>query len=98
METAASILSLLHDLKPLLRDQFHVEKIALFGSFSRDEAQAESDIDILVRFDQQGLNFDNFMELKFHLESVFGRKVDLGIEDSVRPEFRRQIEREARYA
>ena len=52
-----------------------IESIALFGSFARDEAGPESDIDILVSLKQPSLY--QYYTLTKQLETVFGRKVDL---------------------
>jgi uncharacterized protein len=40
-------------------------------------------------------NFDRFMDLKFYLEDIFGRKIDLVTRNALRPELRPQIDREA---
>ncbi len=54
-----------------------VKTLAVFGSVARDEARPDSDIDILVGF--QGLaTFNGYMDLKFFLEDLLGRPVDLG--------------------
>ena len=44
-------LNLLREHKPHLMAQFGVTRLALFGSLARDAARAESDIDLLVGFD-----------------------------------------------
>ncbi|MBS4039960.1 MAG: nucleotidyltransferase family protein [Flavobacteriales bacterium] len=66
-------------------ESFHVSKIALFGSFVRDEQHSNSDIDILVEFEKKFETFDNYMDLKFYLEDLFDRKVDLVIISSIKP-------------
>ena len=71
-----------------------VASLSLFGSFARDEAAADSDIDVLVRF-ATSPTFDRFMDLKFMLESVTGRKVDLVTDDALRPEIRDRVVEEA---
>ena len=38
------------ELKPVLEKKYKVKSIGLFGSFARDEANEDSDIDILVEF------------------------------------------------
>ena len=65
-------------LKNLCVD-YHVDKMYLFGSALNSSFTAQSDIDFLVRFKQMDLSkyFQNYMELKKNLESLFGRKVDL---------------------
>jgi len=75
---------------------FGVRRIGVFGSFARRMEREESDIDILVEFERE--SFDNYMELKFFLEDLFGRKVDLVIIDALKPALKPYIEREAVYA
>jgi predicted nucleotidyltransferase len=77
-----------------LRRRFGVKDIAVFGSVARDEAREESDLDLLVTFDGVP-DFDRFMELKFHLEDLFGRTIDLVTPNALRSELRSRIERES---
>jgi uncharacterized protein len=60
---------------PYLREQFGVERIALFGSFARSEQHEDSDVDILVSLSKP-LGF-SFIQLADYLEEKLGRKVDL---------------------
>lgn len=62
-----------------------VLKAYLFGSFSRNEETAESDVDILVELDKSrpiGLRFFGMVE---DLQTILGRKVDLVSEGSLLP-------------
>jgi predicted nucleotidyltransferase len=56
---------------------FGVKSIGLFGSFVRDSATEKSDVDLLVDFNPNKKSFDNFMDLAFYLEDLFGRKVEI---------------------
>jgi len=67
--------------------------LALFGSFARDEATAESDVDLLVDLDRH--TFDRYMDLKLRLEDLLGRRVDLVLVETLKPRVREQILREA---
>jgi predicted nucleotidyltransferase len=73
---------------------FHVKTLALFGSVARDEARADSDIDLLVEFEGP-VTFDRYMDLKFFLEERLGRRVDLVTRDALKPRLRPRVEREA---
>ena len=75
--------------------KYGVKKIGLFGSFLGKKQRKGSDVDILVSFDN--VSFDNYMELKFLLEKLFRRKVDLVIEKDLRPELN-YVKKEAKYA
>ena len=76
-----------------IRQRFSVKAISIFGSIARDEASDDSDVDVLVVFDQKA-NFDGFMELKFYLEELLGAGVDLVTDKALRPQVRRAIEGE----
>jgi uncharacterized protein len=78
--TAKEVLDNLEKNRILLK-KYHVRKIGLFGSVSRDESNDESDIDLLVDFEEK--NFDNYFGLANELENVFGRKVDLLTEKGI---------------
>ncbi len=75
--------------------RFGATRVGLFGSYLDDRADESSDIDLLVSFDAP--DFDNYMEMKFFLEELFGRKVDLVIEDNLKPALA-DVKKDARYA
>ena len=79
-------------------NQFNIEKIGLFGSYLRDEQTNDSDIDILVDFKKGEKSFDNYMELKFYLEDLFGHKVDLVIADALKSDLKKVILESVTYA
>lgn len=76
-----------------LRAQFDLRRLDLFGSAARDELRPESDIDVLVEFNGRA-TFDRYMDLKFHLEEMLGRDVDLVTNKAIRKELRPAIERD----
>jgi predicted nucleotidyltransferase len=53
-----------------------VTSLGIFGSFSKGKIKDSSDVDLLVDFDPAKKSFDNFMDLSFFLEGIFGRKVE----------------------
>ena len=71
-----------------------VKSLALFGSVARDEARPESDLDLLVDFEGRA-TFDQYMELKFFLEELLGRRVDLVTPKALKPQLRSHVETEA---
>jgi len=82
----------------LHKDEIHsygVKKIGLFGSYLKGGQKKGSDIDIIVEFENP--TFDNYMGLKFFLEKLFRRKVDLVIEESLKPVLN-YVKKEAVYA
>jgi predicted nucleotidyltransferase len=66
-----------------------VEKLHLFGSASRGETTPTSDLDFLVEL--KVYSFQNFMDLKFALETWFGKSVDLGTFQQLKPLVRQAI-------
>lgn len=76
--------------------KFGVKKIGIFGSFVRGDATNDSDIDFLVELEHK--TFDNYMDLKFYLENLFDRKIDLILSETLKPRLRSSIEKEVVYA
>jgi predicted nucleotidyltransferase len=74
-----------------------VKSLAIFGSVARNEAKADSDIDILVEFSRPAGLFD-FVTLKDYLENLLERPVDLVTHDALRPTMKEKIMAEALYA
>ncbi|WP_298683517.1 nucleotidyltransferase family protein [uncultured Methanomethylovorans sp.] len=91
-------LGTLREHESVLVERFGVKKVGVFGSFAKGEERRDSDVDILVEFKEGQKTFGNYMELKFYLEELFGRKVDLVIETAIKPRLREQILKEAVYA
>ena len=75
-------------------DRLGVKDIAIFGSVARDDAGPTSDIDVLVDF-QGRADFDRYMDLKFFLEGLLQRRVDLVTRAALKPRMRPIVEREA---
>ncbi len=77
--------------------EFGVVKLGLFGSVVRGEETAESDVDILVDFEQGKKNYDNFINLVFLLEDLFQEKVDLVTRAALSDRMKACIEKEIEY-
>lgn len=92
--TRDELLFLLAQHKPVLAERFGVTKLALFGSFARDTARAESDVDLLVRFDGPATS-KRYFGVQFYLEDLLHRSVDLVTEQALRQRLRPYVEREA---
>jgi predicted nucleotidyltransferase len=90
-------LEITHQLQPILpalRRDYGVESLSIFGSYGRDEQRAESDLDLLVTF-QQAPGLLQFVELENKLSDLLGIKVDLVMRDSLKPAIGEIILREA---
>jgi len=77
---------------------YGVHRYGLFGSFVRDEAGPDSDVDLLIEFEEGKKTFHNFMELGFFLEDLLGRRVETLTPESLSPYIGPHILREVEYA
>lgn len=77
MTTKDNILSILKKHKPEL-SKFGVSNVGLFGSYLYDRQTSESDIDLLIDFDPEKENFDNYMAVYDICENLFkNEKVEI---------------------
>lgn len=77
MTTKEKIISILqsHKLDFLV---FGVRNIGLFGSYLRNEQSDKSDIDLLIDFDPEKENFDNYMAVYDLVENIFnGERIEI---------------------
>lgn len=74
--------------------QFGVRSLRLFGSVARGEARQESDVDLLVDFDEPP-SYRQFMQLRIFLEDLLDTRVDLVTERGLRERVRPWVEEEA---
>ncbi len=93
--TSEEILHKLEENRETIRG-FGARRLGIFGSYARGDNRDSSDLDFLVEFDKA--TFDNYFDLKFFLERLFGREVDLVIEDTIKPRIRAAILEETIYA
>jgi uncharacterized protein len=91
------IQAILQERKNYLVEKFGVMEIAIFGSYARGEQREDSDVDLIVDFKEGWKTFDNYMNLKFYLEELFGKKVDLVIKSAINPRIKPFIIEEAIY-
>ena len=88
------VLETLRKHKQVLRERFDVTGLALYGSFARNQATPESDVDILVRFGGPATSRSYFGTL-FYIEDLLGLRIDLVTDKALRAEFRPFVEQEA---
>ena len=84
-----TIIALLRENKAHLKKKFGVKKIALFGSYARNEQKKTSDIDLLIETKEQ--DFFNRYEIKEFLEAKFNKSVDIGYFSSVKASIMRSV-------
>ncbi len=89
------ILTFLSVHKNEMQKRFGLLRIGLFGSYARDEATQESDIDFVVQMKKK--DFFIREDLREYLEKHLKRNVDIGYIDSFREYYKNKIEKEIIY-
>lgn len=78
--------------KDYLQKTYGVKEIGIFGSFARGDNDANSDIDISIELNRKvQVGFFGFARMKFYLENVLGKRVDLVIKSGIKPLIRDRI-------
>ena len=90
MKTLKEITSTLETLKPKLRERFKVKTIGVFGSYVRGEQKRQSDVDILVEFEEP-IGLFEFMDLEMYLANSLCVKVDLVSKKALKPHIGKRI-------
>lgn len=88
-----NVLDLLRQHKPIMKERFGISEISLYGSFARDEATNDSDIDVVVKFDGNP-SARSYFGAQFYIEDLSGRKVDLARMHELRKEIRPYVDRD----
>ncbi len=96
MKTFQEIREILAKNKEKIESQYKVKRMGIFGSYVRGEQKEDSDVDVLVEFEESVsllklVNFENF------LRDITGVKVDVVPENDIRPELRENIFNEVSY-
>jgi predicted nucleotidyltransferase len=96
MENSRDILQVIQNNKDRIKG-FGVRKIGIFGSYARDEQRPDSDVDLIVEFEEGRKNFDSYMELCFFLEDILHKKVEVLTPEGIDPLIKPGIEKETVY-
>jgi predicted nucleotidyltransferase len=76
---------------------FGIDKIGIFGSYAKEIQTEDSDIDILVKFKEVPRISKSYFGLKFYLEDLLKKEVDLCREKDLREELKEEILRSVIY-
>ena len=96
--TKNEILQFLKSKQDFFRDNFGIEFVGIFGSFSRDEANENSDIDILYKIKKDTkLSMFSYLKINTLLEEFFHRKIDLVRDETLKPTVKEYIEKDLMY-
>ncbi|MBA7519324.1 hypothetical protein ES705_11402 [subsurface metagenome] len=95
MKSLDDIKLILIKSKKSLKSKYKIKSLGIFGSYSRGEAKEESDIDILVEFEEPiGLEF---IDLADELEQILNHKVDLVSKSGIRDKYLQYVQKELIY-
>lgn len=93
-----SIYKELRIIKDTLRKEYGVREIGVFGSYVRGEYRKNSDLDILVEFEEDAkMDLIKFVELEDYLPDLLGIKVDLVMKSVLKPRIGKHILKEVIY-
>jgi predicted nucleotidyltransferase len=95
MKTFPEIKTELEALKPALKKRFKVETIAIFGSYARNEANENSDIDLLVTYSTTDYDYFTIISLKNYLRRKLGVKVDVVSKEFLNKHIKDEVLKEA---
>lgn len=97
MTTRDNILKTLKANKIKL-SKFGIQNVGLFGSYIRNEQSGESDIDLLIDFEPEKENFDNFMAVYDLFEQLFkNEKIEVVTKNGLSPYIGPKILKEVQY-
>lgn len=96
MKTFEEINNILREHKKYLTEKYKIKEIGIFGSYVKGEVNPESDIDVLVEFEETP-SLWKFIGIENHLEDLLEIKVDLVLKDSLKSEIREDILKEVVY-
>lgn len=97
MTTKEIILKTLKSNKPKL-SKLGIRNVGLFGSYLRNEQSSESDIDLLIDFEPEKENFDNYMAVYDLFERIFkNEKVEVVTKNGLSPYIGPKILKEVQY-
>lgn len=96
MKTLDEVKEILTKHKAEVQEKYGVKEIGIFGSFVRGEQKRLSDIDILVEYSELPDIF-LLIDLEDYLRKILHKKVDLIRKETIRPELKEIISKEAVY-
>ena len=98
MVNQSQILHYLSANKQHISRKYHLKKLGIFGSYARNEQKPESDLDLLIEFEDNTPDLTDKKDfLRKEMQSVFHVNVDICREKYIKPVFRQQILADAIY-
>lgn len=96
MKTKEEVLKLLKQELPYLKQRYGISNIGLFGSYSRNEQNENSDIDLLVDFERP-IDYFKLFEVEDYLKEKFGIYVEIVTRPALKDRLKDRILKEVSY-
>ncbi len=96
MQSLNEIKQNLNNKKSFLRDKYKINRLGIFGSYVRGEQKQESDIDVLVEY-EEAPSLITLIELENYLSEALGLKVDLVTRKGIKDQLKSYILGEVEY-
>lgn len=90
MPSPENVSTRLAQFKPQLEQEYPISELGIFGSYARGEQRSDSDLDVLVAFDEPVTLFD-LVRLENELTNELGVEVDLVTKDSLKPRIESRV-------
>jgi len=90
MKTFDEIKNIIGSHMDILKSQYQVKEIGVFGSYVRGHPGKKSDIDVIVTF-RKSVDFIEFLKLEEYLSTLLGSQVDLVTKNALKPYIGRHI-------
>lgn len=98
MKNIENIIEEISNIKSELMEKFDIEEIGVFGSYVRNEAKLNSDLDLLISLKpEHNIGLIKFNTLKELLSDLLNIRVDLVVKDGIKPSLKNQILKEVHY-
>lgn len=95
-KTFKDIEEILNKHRETFKKKYGLKEIGIFGSYIREETKEDSDLDILVDF-ENSIDLLKFINLENYLSDILGIKVDLVMKSALKPRLGKRILREVVY-
>jgi hypothetical protein len=90
MKTLEEIKQILIQHKPNIQKKFKVNQLGIFGSYVRGEQNEESDVDILIDY-EEAPSLLQLIDLENYLSENIGMKVDVVTKNGLKPRIKQRI-------
>lgn len=94
MRTKEEVLGILREVLPSLRERYPLGRVDLFGSYSRGDHEAGSDVDLAVEFTGK-MSYREHFALEEELSAALGVRVDIVDRGKLRPRIGERVRKEA---